>query len=240
MFANGFTKRFAGRKPRYRAFEMKNDSFTTKTDPVRDPIEGISRAGDLDPDSAVCVTPDMDVAALFPLPSSPERMVARSYIYMVYVETGYATNTRQVLDALEGLSQLEEIESTEPEGEIGKKKLHRIRIMDIQQNLYGRELATDLIPATSICGAFKISRTWTKVKLTQQWVVDKFIKLPCGADYMEGGTYHIHKWVENPHAVYPAPSYSRAVEEFVQATLKGATTLRLPTTTDGYSKSTGL
>lgn len=243
IFAAGFTKRRKGAKPVYRDFTMKNNSLTGAKDPIRDPITGMARAGDLDPDTAVCVTPEIDVAALFPLPTSKERMMSQSYVYMVFVESGYNTNARQVLDALEGLSRLVDFEKSEVIGETPKETLHQVRIMDIQQNLYGRELATDILPAKSVCGAFRITRTWAKIKMTQEWVVDKFIKVPAGADYKDGGTYTILEWVPNPGAVYPAPSYETAARTFAEKMtedIKGSKTFRLPTTTDGYSRSTGM
>ncbi|MBI4904293.1 MAG: hypothetical protein HY820_11690 [Acidobacteria bacterium] len=241
IFAGGFTKRVADAKPKYRGYQMANTAFSTAADPVRDPIQGFSRAGDLDPDSAVCITPDFRVAALFPLPTTPERLQQSCFIYLVYVESGYNTNARQVLDALEGLSKLTQFEGTEAPGAIPKAQLHQVRIQDIQQNLYGRELATDSIPPSSICGAFRVTRTWATVKHARQWLEGAEIRVPTGADYKDGGSFRVVQWIPNPKAAYPSEAYKTAVEELAKemaGPMANGDGFRLPVHTDGYAAST--
>jgi hypothetical protein len=168
--------------------------------------------------------------------------MGQSWIYMVYLKSGYNTNARQVLDALKGLERLTQFETTEAAGAIPKATMHDVRVADIMQNLYGREMAADSIAASDVWCAFQVARTWTKLKKpTKSYDVQgKMTMVGTGADYSAGGSYRIVKIERNPAAVFPTPAYRTAVDNFVTKTNAdiGLKTFPLPTSDQGYLPST--
>ena len=112
IFPQGFTRRdLDSTAATYRGGEVKESPGQTS---AIDRIIGLKKAGDLLPSSAVCVTPDMHVAALFPLPmitvlNNFKPTEVDTWVYMVHVATGSHTHGRQVLDAIAGLDALRAI-----------------------------------------------------------------------------------------------------------------------------------
>jgi hypothetical protein len=227
MFVEGFKKRNLGTKVQYRHFQFEHASLNSP----------IPQAGDVTPETAVCVTPDMNAAALFPLPVDSQVVFSTTWIYLVYVKSGYHTHGRMVLDALTGLNEIQNREY-----KFRKKAAELVNGL-----LYGQEMATDDIPGSSVWGALEIWRIWNERTLTTDLtgkfnrVLKSFPMLSSGADFTAGGVYTIRKWTVNENAIYP-PGYREAVRSFVQRIqidVDNATKLPLPTPISGYKPSLG-
>lgn len=240
VFKTGFQKKKIGAVPAYqRGVQEKTGSF------VHDPMAGFRMAGDVDPDSAVCITPDINVAALFHLPQSLERMTW-TYVYVVFVEKGYDTNGKQILDGLHGLSSLAELTESDYDVYIGdtqsveKPEMKKLRVSALMQNVYGRELAADAIPTKHIWYALKIQRIWKKVKYLKGIENGRWIMKPKGADYKSGGSYKILRYEKNPNAEYPSREHERAAEQFIAGVRKDIAAEKvfpLASTYGGYHES---
>jgi hypothetical protein len=94
-------------------------------------------AGDIEPDSAVCVSARISAAALFPL----DVAVGRTYIYAVALDTSAVTNThqRQVVDGLGGVP---------------------VNGAAALWPLFAQELAIPEIPANQIIASVACDRVW--------------------------------------------------------------------------------
>ncbi|MEK1839821.1 MULTISPECIES: hypothetical protein [Pseudomonas] len=94
-------------------------------------------AGDIEPDSAVCVSARISASALFPL----DVAVARTYIYAVALDTSAVTNThkRQVEDGLAGVA---------------------VSGVNALWPLFAQELAIPEIPANQIIASVACDRVW--------------------------------------------------------------------------------
>ena len=234
VFAEGFSRRNADGGVEYRGGEIGKVS---SRDPYRHPLKGTLKAGDITPATAVCVTPDMHVAALFPLPE-PDMYGKETWIYMLLLTSGVNTNSRQVLDALYGLAQLEEFEKKESwdpakAGGTSALEAHGIRVSEIVQNLYGRELATESVAGPSIWYAFKISRTWNEAKT---WVSPDGVPRGKG-NYHKGGSYSVVEIHPNPNKQFPNDEYRTAVGRFVSALSRNAGPFTMPTHDSGFHAS---
>ncbi|MBT8143469.1 MAG: hypothetical protein KJO55_02145 [Gammaproteobacteria bacterium] len=231
IFATGFTKRTPTMAATYRGYKV-NSGLSARKDPARDPIGGFSKAGDLDPASAVCVTPSMDVAALFPLPGKWDLVEKPIWIYLVYVTKGYNTNLRQILDALGGLAALAKFEATEAPGVHSKAVLHNVRINEIQQNLYGREMAADTIDKKHIFAGIEIIRTWNSDRIELNGSRQQVRKV----DYKQAGNYKVQSIRTNAAAEYPK-GYEETIKSFLVKIESDTAARTMPTHADGFAKS---
>ncbi len=236
IFASGFTKRNEDEEATYREYT------THAVDPqnyVDHPMHGMSRAGDLRPSSAVCVSPSLNVATLFPLPDKPEENESPIFVYLVFLESGYNTNARQAVDFLHGIS---EIQSIVDSGKAPKRVYDKVamtnyvlevdydipeaqqaRIRNIGQNLYGLEMAADAIDRRNVLAALEVKRSWKKVNPQNG-----------RADYKEGGTFTVLRVIRNPRARTPA-GFEGVIEGFLEkAKLK---TDRMSVSSDGFHSS---
>jgi hypothetical protein len=227
IFGDGFKKRDLGSKVKYRNFKFDHSSLTSS----------ISSAGDVKPETAVCISPDMNAAALFPLPVDQSVVFATTWIYLVYVKSGYHTHGRMVLDALTGLRSIQHREY----------RFRKQASVGINGLLYGQEMATDAIPATSVWGALEIWRVWNErdLKTDQNGKFDKKTgSLPRylgGANFTAGGVYTIRKWIPNENAHF-STGYRQAVRHFVdsmQNDIGTGTQFPLPRPNSGYKPSFG-
>ncbi|MEM8799353.1 MAG: hypothetical protein AAGF15_04660 [Pseudomonadota bacterium] len=240
IFGPGFQKRALGTKVKYKGFKDVGGRGQ-----VVGPMAGITRPGDIDSKTAVCVTPDMNIAALFPLPATGEIAAKETWLYMVYISSGYNTHGRQVLDAIKGLAALEDLENagtTQAE----RADIYDQRAKDVMKLIYGRELAADAIPPTQIIGAFKIRRGWAKKKrgavIRTDKVGEKLVNVygPPSADFTGGGRYQLLEWQANEGADLPDASYQRVIDEFIAALKPGdpsGGTHPMPTPADGFVPS---
>ena len=251
VFASGFSPWGQQGVAVYRGGRV--EEVPGQANPVLDPLTGMKKAGDLDPSSAVCVTPDMHVAALFPLPvqsstrNSFDPCAEDTWVYMVFVESGYNTYARQVLDALDGLSELVEFQRAEGAvvdphtGQpVPRAALNDARVANILQNLYGREMATDRIDPTRIWYGMRISRSWNVTKTIRTGTEDG-VRVGQEGDYKAGGTYRIVELRENFQAIYPpSPAWGYAADACAQLLtekVERGTTFPLPTSASGYQPS---
>ena len=243
IFKSGFQKKNAALAPTYQGGVQQE--ILGAPNPVLNPMVGFRMAGDIDPDSAVCITPDISVASLFHLPVELDRMTW-TYVYVVYVEKGYDTSSKQILDGLDGLKSLAELTRTDHDVFISgnrvveKPEMKRLRASALLQNLYGRELATDEIPTKHIWYALKVQRIWNKTTYTNAHENGKWIKRPTGADYTGGGRSKIFRYEKNPHAEFPSSDYERAVERFIAGISKDIAAEKsfpLASTYGGYHES---
>lgn len=240
IFPVGFTKRGTGMSATYRGGRV--EPVPGKPNPVFDKIAGLKKAGDLLPASAVCVTPDMHVAALFPLPvitvlNNFKPTEVDTWIYMVYVASGSHTHGRQVLDALDGLDALQQVES-HGIGNYSAKEVTEARIDEIMQNLYGREMATDQISPTSIWYGFRIRRNWNKTEKRTSWTEKGEKVVGYEGDYKEGGRYTVLEVQRNTAAVYPKiGSYVDVASSLAEDLSRGGKTFVLPTHKAGFAPS---
>lgn len=242
IFKIGFSKRDQSMEATYRGGTV-TESLGSGPNPVLEPILGYKKAGDLDPASAVCVTPDLHVAALFPLPTITtlnnfKPTEVDTWIYMVYVASGYHTHGRQVLDAIAGLAELKELGQQVVQQNnkiIPANKVTEARVDEILQNLYGREMATDQINTKSIWYAFKISRNWTattkKTSYTEQGTIVGY-----EGDYKQGGSYSVLDSVENFDAIYPPGGNWSTVAADLSQNIKNKT-FAMPTHKSGFAPS---
>lgn len=124
IFTNGFDKRTPGKAITYRSSNQ-------------------GRAGDIVPDSAVCVSERWTGAALFPLKFSGEPDPPHGFIYIVVLDTGrlYNTHMRQVTDSLAGVAS-------------------GLSAASAMWPLYGHELCVDNIPGGDVVGAVECRRAW--------------------------------------------------------------------------------
>ncbi len=126
---------------------------------------------DIDPATAVAVSPNPYVAANFPLPSSwgPNAFQMASaetcWVYALYMEHGYNTAGQQSVNALAGAGGARAV-------------------------LYAGEMATGAIPANHVLAAVKVSRTfnWVHIPKPADWLSrGTFSFLP--ATYRENNGY---------------------------------------------------
>ncbi|MEM9430806.1 MAG: hypothetical protein AAGA32_15085 [Pseudomonadota bacterium] len=262
IFATGFKKR-PGRensKPLYQNTtfpELSKDKDALKLNLEFAIMKNAVRAGDVDSHSTVCITPDMHVASLFPLPDCAER-VDDSWLYVCLARKGYDTNGRQVLDALRGVKRAMQFEKDEDLTirayfELAKKMnlsmgqlsrhLHNERVYQMFKVVYGRELASDGIPTGDIFGAIKIKRTWNSVSTKKKYVNYKLVgEVISSADFWQGGSYKIVDMVQNPNLDLANMdlSYALAVMRLasgLQIDMKAGKTFPIPKPEDGFVKS---
>ncbi|MEM9811609.1 MAG: hypothetical protein AAF913_02980 [Pseudomonadota bacterium] len=205
------------------------------------------KAGDIDPDSAVCVSPDFFVASMFPLPDKPSKLDT-TWIYLCKVEQGYDTNGRQVMDALNGTASMlkdmktEKIDSdalkvlTEKFGFEKSKinaQLESFRASRIFQLVYGRELAVDAIPFKKVFGGVRIKRTWNKLVPGKNGAT---------ADFTAGGTFKVEEIVINKKSDLAASmGEAAAIGGFFQKMTdakKDGKVFKMPVASNGYKKTT--
>ncbi len=123
---------------------------------------GQGAAGDIDPPTAVCVSPRFTMAPLFPI----DRDVTRLWVYAVYVRELANTHAKQVADGLEAIKK---------EVTPGAKAT---KAPNALWPLYAQELATKMIDAKDVICALIVSRTWIMPGATE----DDFNPLQ-GCDY---------------------------------------------------------
>ncbi|MEM9351233.1 MAG: hypothetical protein AAGA47_13325 [Pseudomonadota bacterium] len=268
IFATGFKKRpkHANSKPLYENYKTigvqpvdanKSEDVTYYLE--KKIMHGMSKSGDVDSDTTVCITSDMFVSALFPLPTKESRLDF-SYLYLCFARKGYDTNGRQVLDALRGAQQLARLEATEnwsydplrvkhaikmgvAPGQLGKE-LHEKRTLEIFRFVYGKELATDGIPTGDIFGAIKIERTWNSVvyKNRLDKVTKKAVPYAQKADAFAGGTFRITEMHQNPNLDLTKLDGATALAAMrfaagIQQDMKQGKIFKIPKPSDGYVKS---
>jgi hypothetical protein len=162
-------------------------------------------AGDILPDSAVCVTARIAVAAMFPLNTAQPA----SWIYMIGMDQDALTSThhRQVLDSIYPLMGIDRTgfgaklpEAPDDESlqaylaehpdavkvllEHGAEYV-RTHPSESMFTLFGHELATKAVPAAGIIAAVPTTRSWT------------------GEDWVDGGRYALGEPVYNTHCTLP-------------------------------------
>lgn len=246
IFKEGFLKRDENMAATYRSNAVEQ-TLGQVENPVLDPIEGFKKAGDLISASAVCVTPDLHVAALFPLPIQRELhnnlqpTDVETWIYMVHTHSGYHTHARQILDGLAGLAELRELEQQEvinplSDEVIPDHDVNEARVDVILQNLYGQEMAVDQVTPDSILFAFKVSRTWNATKRIRTWTNNVEV-IGYEGDYKEGGTYTVLDVVENFGAIYPSEASWSFVAAACSKEVRGNTYV-MPTHRSGFVPST--
>jgi len=238
IFRSGFSKRkeHKNAEATYRNFETVSQQ---KEDFVQYPMDGMKKAGDLIPSSAVCVTPSLKAAALFPLPDEPKNIGEPIFVYMVYLERGYNTNLRQGLDFLTGISEIQTIEDT---GLTSKRTYNKIttkneitqttyaideareaRVKMVGQALYGLEMAADAISAKHVFAALEIERTWKTVNEQTKNV-----------DYKDGGQFNVVSIIRNQRASCP-DGFEGVVDDFLtKANTMGG---QMAVTADGFQPS---
>jgi len=240
IFGSGFTKRNEETKVSYvgdKVTKLPGDNNATISN-----IANFTKTGDIDSPTGVCVSPNFNAAALFPLPNQKidleyydlvRELKPISYIYVLYLESGYNTNLRQAMDFLEGISQLQQLELTENAFDTNAKKItaHKNRVRAIGQVLYGQEMAADAINKKHIFAAIKIQRTWKSItkKANPLNNTSKVV-----IDFKEGGHFRVIDVIKNQNAKYPE-GFENVVEQFLNS-VKG-TGGSMSIIEDGFTKS---
>lgn len=160
IFLNGFgpkelTSEGYGMAPGMVRYRAESDPMTQIENP---------RAGDVHPDTAHCLTPSIDNAALFPNDAG----IINTMIFICYVERGFNTYEYQQMHSWELITQSEEIMG--PNYVFGSPE----RMRALTWPLFAMEFATVRIPGKHVLGAFSCTRTWVS------------------ADWQDGGTYRLH------------------------------------------------
>ena len=212
IFANGFSKREADAEATY--IGNKVGKFADNNPTIAN-IDGVTKTGDIESKTAVCVSPNFNAAALFPLPDDrwdDNITFENSYIYVLYLDSGYNTNLRQAIDFLDGLTQLRTIEASETAFTTNAAKLeaHRNRVRAIGQVLYGQEMAADSVKQQHIFAAIEVQRTWNSVKR----VVNGSGQRKLVTDFKEGGNFREISVARNPAARYPE-GFEGVVDNFL-------------------------
>ena len=233
IFAKGFKSWKMGAQIRYRDYKVK-EAINKKVHPAMEPLLGMTKVGDIDPETAVCVTTDMDVASIFPI---PEKKFLNEYIwiYCVFVESGAPTSTRQAMDAVQALQDLK----TKPPANANDTKT---RIGKILYCLHGKEMATKQIKPEHVLAAFKIKRRWNALTVTKNPMQkDPSQQNMYDVDLTKGGKYWTVRACTNNQAKLPE-SFASAFDEFfksVEAKIwsSDSTMRQIPTYSDGFKKS---
>lgn len=108
-------------------------------------LEGLRpRAGDMNPDTANCVSTRLAAAALFP----NDVTKLQTWIFAVYVAEGFNTYERQQLDAWEVINFYPEIFEDQQ------------RLSSVTWPLDAQEFAAVAIPGKHVLGCVRATRTW--------------------------------------------------------------------------------
>lgn len=105
-------------------------------------------SGDIDPPSAVCITPRFAMAPLFPI----DLTVTDLWIYAVYARQVYNTHAQQYADGMKAIKH--EIK-TNPSGD-----LDNYAETNALWPLFAQEVATKLVAAEDVMCALKCKRIW--------------------------------------------------------------------------------
>ncbi len=162
-------------------------------------------AGDIESDTAVCVTPRLSVAVLFPPKEGPALDPGDTWVYAVYVERGYNTHAAQYASGLRAVRQ--ELGARENVARSHAESVEAWKpgsMDDFARDgalwaLYAQEMATKRVPAKHVVCAVKVRRTWN------------------GDDFTAGARYKLLKmtYTQNRRCRLDA-SYIEAVRDFVQ------------------------
>lgn len=115
IFGSGFQRRqqYMGMEPgQYRdaAFAAgkvpiaQKDKFQQLGATFAGDVRYMPKAGDLNPQTGICVSPRLSCAALFPLKSEDDPVRSDTWIYGIFLERGYNTYEAQVHDGLRGIN----------------------------------------------------------------------------------------------------------------------------------------
>lgn len=188
IFANGFSRR-------------------STDDPTDTPIHyrrPTIKAGDITPDTAVCVSARFECSTMFPLKWADTPKISWTYIYVVYVETSEIFNThgRQVTDCLDVHRQVRATHGT---------RLSQGTADALAWPVFAHELATLEIPADQIISALACKRNWS------------------GDTWQKGGSYELHTTVLNNPACKVNEVYVNPARSFLFSEIKGHRTGGFPT-----------
>ncbi len=164
-------------------------------------MEGFSpKAGDMNPDTANCVSTRLAAAALFP----NDTKKLQTWIFAVYVESGFNTYERQQLDAWEIIEFFPEVFTDEK------------RLSSVTWPLDAEEFAAVAIPGKHVLGCVRATRTWAS------------------GDWHDGGTYRLHQplyWNGTADRSFPnAEERINKVEKFLLRQLAFHPTGTIPAT----------
>jgi hypothetical protein len=197
----------------------------TKWDPLR-PAPFYRRrtdlpvAGDLDPESGVCVSARFEAAAMFPLKrdAGSARLISFIYVVLVDFETLLNTHGLQVRDALgeRARRRVGGRVTTQWRNEgAGYNAAHTPGLSPMWP-LFAHELAADSIPAGQVISAIRCTRTWT------------------GEDWTRGGSYTLGNTFHNPGCTAPQVFVS-AARSFLGREFVNHRTKDMPGGLGGYS-----
>jgi len=231
IFHSGFQKQNVNDTVRYQNYVVPHE-----VTPNQRLATGMSRGGDVSRVTAVCVSADMDLAALFPAPTA-DNVDEAQWLYVVMLRTGYNTHGRQILDALRGFKQL----ATHELGGHIQAQAHADRVDAIAMLLYGREMAADAIPSSDVLMAIKIKRRWNAEQVSPNPIPGQPPRRK--PDFWQGGTYRIKDYLLHEDAIDALRGpWAAAFTDFVDKIDAGIiqkTRFVMPTPADGYRPSTG-
>jgi hypothetical protein len=128
-------------------------------------IAKVDKAGDIDPISAVCVTPRFSMAPIFPPKTNSLDGPELTWVYTVYVRELYNSHARQVADGMNAIrselairKKIAEESDKAPWGGAGMVDAYAEDVA--LWPLYAQELATKVIEAKDVICALKVRRTW--------------------------------------------------------------------------------
>jgi hypothetical protein len=186
-------------------------------------IAKVGKAGDIDPISAVCVTPRFSMAPLFPPKTNSLDGVETTWVYAVWVRELYNSHARQVADGMSAIrselairKKITEESDRAPWGGAGVVDAYAEDVA--LWPLYAQELATKMIEAKDVICALKVKRTWK------------------GKDWTYGCDYALDKTtlVLNRRCEVAQTTIS-AIREFLKNEPNGAS----PSRSSGFHKNLG-
>ncbi|WP_263383872.1 hypothetical protein [Granulicella arctica] len=186
---------------------------------ARTPEAMFPAARDIEPMSAVCVTPRFGMAALFPIKTteSPDSMI-HTWIYALYVRNVFNTHAQQTLDGLEAIEREIQarraiLEAPGVAPNVASLNPHVDRALNL---LYAQELATESVKSHDVICAIRCERQWN------------------GVSWQDGARYTLDKDSINFNSrVSVDPSITKAVRAFLD---KEEVTGETPSRSSGFHR----
>lgn len=181
----------------------------------------LGRSGDINPPSAVCVTPRFAMAPLFPI----DETVTDLWVYSVYVRELFNTHAHQYAEGMSALEKemeaLKAIKARKESPKGGDPAHDEYVECNALWPLYAQELSTKTIAAGDVICALKVRRTWAS---------------PNPFDPFDGCSYVLDKAsLDFNPACTLGDSLVGPVREFMKGEPDSGTT---PSRSSGFHKST--
>lgn len=171
------------------------------------------KAGDILPQTAVCVSARLTSATMFPLKFKNQPVALDSWIYVVIVKVDqlFNTHSKQVTHGIQALKELKK----------NGKTIDDSLAAQVLWPLFGHELAIKEVPDNQVYAAIKCRRHWY------------------GGDFRDGGTYKLGELKKNARCSSDRvpETYLDAAKDFVWIELSEHRTGSMPRLPDAFKRS---